>query len=179
MGILAWLIATIAAPPGGGGAGNCNVTSGGICSGGNRVNCDFAPSAGGEAMNARPCCRDSRCRVGDRCAACVVAADDNAPSDSCKITSGGIGSGGNTVTCNFGLTPEQLKQLTEAAVKGATEPQPHQVDKISKTLGVTEDAAEELLKIVGEDPNIPEDKLAEALSKVAGDYNGCRRRSRP
>ena len=42
--------------------------------------------------------------------------------------------------------------------------------QISKTLGVTEDAAEKLLKIVGEDPNIPEDKLAEALSKVAADY---------
>ncbi len=42
--------------------------------------------------------------------------------------------------------------------------------QISKTLGVTEDAAKKLLKIVGEDPNIPEDKLAEALSKVAADY---------
>jgi tetratricopeptide (TPR) repeat protein len=76
----------------------------------------------------------------------------------------------NTVTCNFGLTPEQLKQLTEAAVKGATAAVQDHVDKVSRTLGVTEDAAEKLLKIVGEDPNIPEDKLAEALSKVAGDY---------
>ena len=41
---------------------------------------------------------------------------------------------------------------------------------ISKTLGVTEDAAKTLLKIVGEDANIPDDKLAEALTKVAGDY---------
>jgi tetratricopeptide (TPR) repeat protein len=76
----------------------------------------------------------------------------------------------NTVTCNFGLTPEQLKLLTEAAVRGATEPLTHQIVDISKTLGVTEDAAKTLLKIVGEDPNIPEDKLAEALSKVAADY---------
>jgi hypothetical protein len=39
LGILAWLRATIAAPPGGGSGGNCNVTSGGIGSGGNTVDC--------------------------------------------------------------------------------------------------------------------------------------------
>lgn len=99
-----------------------------------------------------------------------AAAGENVPSDSCKITSGGIGSGNNTVHCNFGLTPEQLKELTEAAVRGATEPLARQIVDISKTLGVTEDAAKTLLKIVGEDPNIPEDKLAEALSRVAADY---------
>jgi hypothetical protein len=27
----------------GGSAGNCNITSGGIASGGNKVNCDFSP----------------------------------------------------------------------------------------------------------------------------------------
>jgi hypothetical protein len=41
---------------------------------------------------------------------------------------------------------------------------------ISKTLSVTEGATKTLLKIVGEDPNVPDDKLPEALSKVAGDY---------
>jgi tetratricopeptide (TPR) repeat protein len=86
----------------------------------------------------------------------------------------GIANTGNVsnspVTCNFGLTEEQLKQVTKAAVMGATEPLAHQISEISKTLGVTEDAAKKLLKIVGEDPNIPEDKLAEALSKVAADY---------
>ena len=70
----------------------------------------------------------------------------------------------------FRLTPEQLKQATEAAVKGATGPLIDRIADISKTLGVTEDAAKTLLKIVGEDPNIPEDKLAEALTKVASDY---------
>src|SRR5882724_553711 len=44
VGILAWLIATVAGVPGGGGSGNCNVTSGGIGSGGNKLNCDFSPS---------------------------------------------------------------------------------------------------------------------------------------
>jgi tetratricopeptide (TPR) repeat protein len=99
-----------------------------------------------------------------------LAEGESVPSDSCKVSAGGIGSGGNSVTCNFGLTPEQLKVLTEAAVKGATDPLVHQIAEVSKTLGVTEDAAKTLLRIVGQDTNIPEDKLAEALSKVAADY---------
>jgi hypothetical protein len=41
-GILAWLIATVAGVPGGG-SGNCNIASGGIGSGGNKLNCDFSP----------------------------------------------------------------------------------------------------------------------------------------
>ena len=73
------------------------------------------------------------------------------------------------VAADYG-TPEQLKQVTEAAVKGATGPLLDRITEISKTLGVTEDAAKKLLKIVGEDPSIPGDKLAEALTKVAGDY---------
>jgi hypothetical protein len=96
-----------------------------------------------------------------------LAADENLPSDSCKITSGGIGSGGDTVTCNFGVPPEQLKAAIEAAVNGRLV---DRIVQISKTLGVTEDAAKTLLKIVGEDSNVPEDKLAEALSNVAADY---------
>ena len=65
------------------------------------------------------------------------------------------------------MPPEQLKAMIEAAVNGGL------IDRlvdISKTLGVTENAAKTLLKIVGEDPNIPEDKLAEALSNVSADY---------
>jgi hypothetical protein len=45
LGVLAWLIATVAAPPSGGSSADCSVTSGGIGSGGNKINCDFAPSA--------------------------------------------------------------------------------------------------------------------------------------
>ena len=97
------------------------------------------------------------------------AADSSVGAAPCSVAAGRDASN-NTLTCNFGLTPEQLKQLTEAAVKGATEPLTHQIVDISKTLGVTEDAAKTLLKIVGEDQNVPEDKLAEALSNVAADY---------
>jgi tetratricopeptide (TPR) repeat protein len=116
----------------------------------------------------------------------AIAAEGEVPSGSCNITSGGIGSGNNTENCNFGLTPEQFKQLTDSVVKGAAEAmgkgateaaveaakktQQEQIDRISKTLGVTEDAVRSLLKIVGEDPNVPEDKLADAVGKAANDY---------
>jgi len=99
----------------------------------------------------------------------AVALGDTVETGACAIANSGSATG-NTVTCNFRLTPEQLKQATEAAVKGATGPLIDRIADISKTRGVTEDAAKTLLKIVGEDPNIPDDKLAEALTKVAGDY---------
>jgi len=95
----------------------------------------------------------------------AVALGDTVETGPCGIASSGIASG-NTVTCNFGLTPEQLKQV----VRGVTEALQDHIDKISETLGVTKNAAKTLLKIVGEDANIPDDKLAEALSRVAGDY---------
>jgi hypothetical protein len=98
----------------------------------------------------------------------AVALGDKVEAGSCAIANSGSASG-NTVTCNFGLTPEQLKQVTEAAVKGATGPLIDRIVDVSKTLGVTEDAAKTLLKIVGADDKIPEDKLADELSKAAGD----------
>jgi hypothetical protein len=65
------------------------------------------------------------------------ASADKADPGSCNITSGGIGSGHNTVTCNFGLTDAPLKQATKAAVEGATEALQDHIDKIRETLGVT------------------------------------------
>lgn len=56
----------------------------------------------------------------------------------------------NTLTCNFGLTPEQLRQVTKAAVEGTTEPLMGRIEDISKRLGVTEEAAKTLLRVVGE-----------------------------
>ena len=51
----------------------------------------------------------------------AIALGDKVEAGSCGIANSGSASS-NTVTCNFGLTPEQLKQVTEAAVKGATGP---------------------------------------------------------
>ena len=101
--------------------------------------------------------------------AAAAAADVSIDAAPCGVAAGRDATN-NITTCNYGLTPAQLKELIEAAVKGATEPLARQIADISKTLGVTENAAKTLLKIVGEDPNIPDDKLAEALSNVAIDF---------
>jgi tetratricopeptide (TPR) repeat protein len=67
-------------------------------------------------------------------------------------------------------------ELIAAALKGGEDPILDRLVQVSKTLGVTEDAATTLLKIVGQDPKIPEDKLAEALSNVAADYQRLKAR---
>jgi tetratricopeptide (TPR) repeat protein len=103
------------------------------------------------------------------CQQTAVALGEKAEAGDCGFANSGSASG-ISLTCNFGLTSEQMKQVTEAAVKGATEPLTHQIVDISKTLGVTEGAAKTLLKNVGEDPDVSEDKLAEALSRAAEDY---------
>lgn len=75
--------------------------------------------------------------------------DTNIEAAQCSVAAGANATS-NSVTCNFGLTPEQLKQVTEAAVKGATGPLIDRITEISRTLGVTEEATKALLKIVGE-----------------------------
>ena len=101
------------------------------------------------------------------CSAGLAA--DSAASAPCSFAAGRDVTG-NITTCNFGLTPEQLKKATEAAVSGATAPFLAQIRSIGRTLDVTEDAVKALLKIVGEDPSVSEDKLADALSKIGNDY---------
>jgi tetratricopeptide (TPR) repeat protein len=99
----------------------------------------------------------------------AVALGDKVEAGSCAIANSGVASG-NTITCNFDMPPEKLKELIEAALKGGEEPILDRLEQVSETLGVTKSAAKNLLKIVGGDSTIPDDKLAEALSKVAGDY---------
>src|SRR5262249_40781598 len=69
----------------------------------------------------------------------------------------------------FGLTPEQVKELTEAAARGATAPLTTVIVDLSKRLGVTEDATKTLLRIVGEQ-DVPLERLSETLIRVANDY---------
>jgi hypothetical protein len=95
--------------------------------------------------------------------------DTDVKSGACSIATGGNATK-NTITCNFGLTPEQLREATKAAVAGATEPLPDRIDKVRNVLGVTRSAAEKLLKIAGEQPDVPDEKLAEVLTSVAADY---------
>jgi tetratricopeptide (TPR) repeat protein len=114
------------------------------------------------------------------------AAADSAATASCSFAAGRDVTN-NTVTCNLGLTPEELKQATQAATSGgASVAGPcsfvagrnisnntiicNFITVVSQKLGVTEEAAKTLLRIVGEDPGVPDDKIAEALIRVATDY---------
>jgi hypothetical protein len=96
-------------------------------------------------------------------------ADTAVGAKDCAIAAGHDAQN-NTITCNFGLTPEQLKELTRAAVAGATEPLLDRIEALSKRLGVTKEATETLLRNVGEQPNIPDDDLTKTLTKFAADY---------
>jgi hypothetical protein len=100
------------------------------------------------------------------CGAALLS--DTVTGADCSVTTGGSATGNNT-TCNFGLTPEQVKELTEAAVRGATVPLTGTIVELSKRLGVTEDATKTLLRIVGE-RDVPLERLSEALNRVANDY---------
>jgi tetratricopeptide (TPR) repeat protein len=62
-----------------------------------------------------------------------------------------------------------VKELTEAAARGATAPLTTAIVDLSKRLGVTEDATKTLLRIIGEQ-DVPLERLSEMLHRVANDY---------
>ena len=81
------------------------------------------------------------------------------------------GSSGNVVVnCDIGLTPDEIKELTKAAVSGTAGPLNERIVDLSKELGVTQGAIAALLKIIGEKGDIPPDQLPQALAKVAENY---------
>jgi hypothetical protein len=84
----------------------------------------------------------------------VVAFGDKVEAGSCAIANSGSANG-LSLTCNFDMPPEKLKELIEAALKGGEDPILDRLVQVSKTLGVTENAAKTLLKIVGRDDKIP------------------------
>ena len=47
----------------------------------------------------------------------------------------------NTINCTFGFTPEKMKELVDAATRGATGPLTDTIVELSKRLGVAENAA--------------------------------------
>ena len=93
--------------------------------------------------------------------AAAEAAPPAAPTIGVQVVDSTIG------TLVQGLSRDELTQaVRDAFVGGATV----RVEEISRQLGVAVEAAKTLLKIVGQDPNIPDDKLPEALAQVAGDH---------
>jgi hypothetical protein len=92
------------------------------------------------------CCRPSHGRAAD------VTAEP-----------GGVAAGRDiTGPVTIGLSPEQVKELTEAAARGATGPLTTTIVELSKQLGITANATQTLLRIVGEQ-NVPLEHLSETL----------------
>src|ERR1700693_5492085 len=57
--------------------------------------------------------------------------------------------GGNAIV-TYGLTPEQVQELTKAAVAGAVGPLSDRMLELSKRLGATEGATVTMLRIIGQ-----------------------------
>ncbi len=100
----------------------------------------------------------------------ALAADPpSMTANNCSVA-GGRDVSGNTLNCMLGPSPEELKALVEAAAKGATAQQSAQIEDLGRRLGVTADATRTLLRIIGAQTDIPEERLNETLAKVATDY---------
>jgi hypothetical protein len=65
----------------------------------------------------------------------------------------------------FGLKPEQVKELTEAAARGATGPLTSAIVDLSNRLGVTQGAMRTILAPVGQ-ADVPAERLIEKLAEV-------------
>jgi tetratricopeptide (TPR) repeat protein len=92
---------------------------------------------------------------------------DTTTGAPCGITANGQANN-NNIYC--GLTKEELIDLIKAATGNDVASVAKELARVSTALGVTQEAARSLLRIVGEEKDIPPEKLGEALSRVAQDY---------
>jgi tetratricopeptide (TPR) repeat protein len=76
--------------------------------------------------------------------------------------------GGNAIV-NYGLTPEQVQELTKAAAAGAVGPLAKEIVDLSKSLGVTQGATLTMLRILGQG-DVPLEQLPQKLAKIANQY---------
>jgi hypothetical protein len=79
-----------------------------------------------------------------------------------------VSAGGN-VAITYGLTPEQVQELTKAAVVGATGPLTDKIIDLSQKLGVTQGAALTLLKVLGQQ-DVPLEQLPQKLAEATAQY---------
>ncbi len=95
----------------------------------------------------------------------------NIHAENCGI-SAGRDANGNTINCtiNKEVSPAQLKELVGAINAGVTDSLLSRIELLSSRLGINNTATKILLKKIGQNPDIPEDELPEALTKIATTY---------
>jgi hypothetical protein len=76
------------------------------------------------------------------------------------------------ITTLYGLTPEGLQKLIKDAVTGAVGSPREGIDDLSNRLKVTQDAALEMLRIIGQ-ADVPPERLPEKLAEVAEQYKSA------
>jgi tetratricopeptide (TPR) repeat protein len=79
-----------------------------------------------------------------------------------------ISASGN-VAITYGLTPEQVQQLTKAAAAGAVGPLAGKIVDLSQKLGITQGAALTLLRVLGQQ-DVPLEQLPQKLAEVTAQY---------
>ena len=79
-----------------------------------------------------------------------------------------VSAGGN-VAITYGLTPEQVQQLTKAAAAGAVGSLADKIVDLSQKLGVTQGAALTLLRVLGQQ-DVPLEQLPQKLAEVTTQY---------
>src|SRR5882672_10216506 len=76
---------------------------------------------------------------------------------------------GRDAIVTYGLTPEQVQELTKAAVAGAVGPLADRIADLGNRLGVTQTATLTLLRILDQG-DVPLELLPQKLSEVADQY---------
>jgi hypothetical protein len=88
---------------------------------------------------------------------------------SCGI-SAGRDANHNVINCNFGLTSDQIKELTEAAVSGVTGPLLEKIEALSKKIGVSEAAVIDILRELGLSSSSTPNDIIKNLTVLATEY---------
>jgi tetratricopeptide (TPR) repeat protein len=79
---------------------------------------------------------------------------------------------GGDVSIAYGLTVDQVQELTKAAAAGAVGPLADRIVDLSNRLGVTHNAAVTMLQIIGQE-DVPVERLPRKLIEVAEQYKSA------
>jgi tetratricopeptide (TPR) repeat protein len=76
---------------------------------------------------------------------------------------------GRDAIISYGLSPEQVQELTKAAIAGATGPLTSRIADLAGKLGATQEAVQAILRAVGQQ-DVPLEQLPEKLAEAAAQF---------